>query len=128
MKTLMFLGFWLVNSVIIWAVGQVVPESVVLGNQHVSPIQASFFAGFMLSTVALLVKPTIELLNVKLKEEFHLMGFFLVADIVSVWIITRLALIIGVGVAVFWWAVVLGLATMLGQWVVFRALKSRGLT
>lgn len=119
----MFLGFWLANSAVIWFVGQIVPQNVVLGNQHVSPVQASLFVGFLLSTVNILVEPTLELLKVELKQQSHRAGLLILVNTGALWLITKLALMVGVGIAAFWWAGVLGVTTMLGQWTVWKALK-----
>ncbi|EKD53122.1 MAG: hypothetical protein ACD_61C00146G0001, partial [uncultured bacterium] len=55
----------------------------------------------------------------------HLALLYFVVNTVAVWVLTRLALIIGVGISAFWWAGVLGGLLMLGQWFVWGALTKR---
>ncbi len=125
MQILNFLGFWLINSVLVYIVGAVAPSGVVLGNQHVGQIQASAFFGYMLSTINILVQPTVDSMKLKLSDPKHWALLYFAVNAIAVWVLTRLALIIGVGISSFWWSGVLGLILMLGQWFTWSALTKR---
>lgn len=125
MQLLHFIGFWLVNGILVYAVGTMVPGGVALGNQTVSPVAASAFFGYMLSTIIILIQPAIDLMKLKLSDPKHLALLYLAVNAASVWILTRLALIVGVGISAFWWAGILGGALMLGQWLVWGVLTKR---
>ncbi|KKU13373.1 MAG: hypothetical protein UX17_C0019G0010 [Parcubacteria group bacterium GW2011_GWC2_45_7] len=101
------------------------PGGVALGNQTVSPAAASAFFGYMLSTISILAQPAMDLVKLKLSDPKHLALLYFVVNTVAVWVLTRLALIIGVGISAFWWAGVLGGLLMLGQWFVWGALTKR---
>lgn len=125
MQALHFIGFWLANGILVYIVGRMVPSGVVLGNQHVGQIQASAFFGYMLSTISILVQPAMDLVKLKLSDPKHLALLYFVVNTAAVWVLTRLALIIGVGISAFWWAGVLGGLLMLGQWFVWGVLTKR---
>lgn len=122
MQLLHFIAFWLVNAVLILVVGTMAPSAVVLGNQHVGPIAAAAFFGYMLSTVNILVNPAMDLIKLKLSDPKRLGLLYFAVNTAAVWFLTRSALIIGVGISGFWWAGVLGLVLMLGQWLAWRVL------
>lgn len=113
------MSFWAVNSALLWIVGQMVPKEVVLGNQHVLSIWASILAGFILAAIDSLVEPTLAMTKVKPKEDYHWAVTFFAVNSIALWIITRFALIIGIGVTAFWWAIILGGIVTLGQWMVW---------
>lgn len=125
MQALHFVGFWLANGILVYVVGRMAPWGVVLGNQHVSQIAASAFFGYMLSTISILVQPAMDLMKLKLSDPKQLAFLYFAVNTVAVWALTRLALIVGVGISAFWWAGVLGGLLMLGQWLVWGALTKR---
>ena len=125
MQLFHFIGFWLVNGILVWVVGTMAPGGVALGNQTVIPAAAGVFFGYMLSTIIILVPPAMDLVKLKLSDPKHLALLYFVVNTVAVWVLTRLALIIGVGISAFWWAGVLGGLLMLGQWFVWGALTKR---
>lgn len=124
MQLLLFIGFWLTNAILFWIIGLIAPGGVVLGNQHVSAIQASLFAGFLLSTVNILTEPATELAKFK-PQQGQGRWLFMVINTISIWVITRLALIVGVGINAFWWAVILGVILTFGQWMVWKLVANK---
>jgi len=125
MQLLHFIGFWLVNGILVYAVGTMAPGGVVLGNQTVSQAAAGVFFGYMLSTIIILVPPAMDLMKLKLSDPKHLALLYLAVNTAAVWGLTRLALIVGVGISAFWWAGVLGGILMLGQRLVLGVLTKR---
>lgn len=115
MQVIRFLSYWLLNSGLIWIIGQLAPKGVVLGNQHVPALWASVFAGYILSTVNILIDPTVRLFKIKLKEPWQKLVLSIIVNSLGLWVITRLALVVGVGISAFWWAIVLGVILTLGQ-------------
>lgn len=125
MLAMHFVGFWLVSSVLIYILGMMMPSGVVLGNQYISPVQASAFFGYMLSTIVILIQPVMDLLKVKLADPNRQAIVYFAVNTIAVWVLTRLALMVGVGIVAFWWAGILGLVLMLGQWLVWGVLTKR---
>jgi len=124
MQLLLFIGFWLINAILFWIIGLIAPEGVVLGNQHVSAIQASLFAGFLLSTVNILTEPAVELVKFK-PQPGQWRWIFVVINTISIWVITRLALIVGISINAFWWAVILGVILTFGQWMIWKVVEGK---
>ena len=124
MQLLLFIGFWLINAILFWIIGLIAPGGVVLGNQHVSAIQASLFAGFLLSTVNILTEPAAGLVKFK-PQPGQWRWLFVAVNTISIWVVTRLALIVGVGINAFWWAVILGVILTFGQWMIWKLVEGK---
>ncbi len=125
MQLFYFIGFWLTSGILVWVVGTMAPGGVTLGNQTVSPAAAGAFFGYMLSTIIILVQPAMDLGKLKLSDPKHLGFLYLAVNTAAVWVLTRLALIVGVGISAFWWAGILGGVLTLGQWLVWGLLTKR---
>lgn len=119
-QTLKFLGFWAGNSILIWVTAWVAPKGLILGNQHILPFWGSIFAGYILSVIGILIEPTLKLLKVRMEKPSQLITLSIVVNSISFWVVTRLALIVGVGIPVFWWAMIMGVILTLGQLTVSR--------
>lgn len=112
-----FLGQWALNGIFIWLFGNLVPKNVVLGNQHVLPIWASVFPGFVMTTVQLLTEHVLSFMTER-QVTYQKLTLAFVVNAIAVWSITRFALMLGVGVSAFWWAGILAAALTLGQWAI----------
>lgn len=121
-QTLKFLGFWAANSILIWITAQVAPQGLILGNQHILPFWACVFAGYILSTINILVEPTLKLLKIRVKDQSQSIVLSVIINSMGFWVVTRLALMIGVGIPVFWWAVIVGIILTLGQSAISQGL------
>lgn len=123
-QTLKFLGFWAANTFLIWITAIVAPQGLVLGNQHIPPFWGCVFAGYILSTINILIDPTLKLFKVRLKSRISSVILSAIVNIAGFWIITRMALIVGVGIPVFWWAIIAGVILTLGQLIVSQGLAT----
>lgn len=124
MQVIEFSAYWITNTIVIGIVSSLVPRDVVLGNQHIAPFWASILSGFIFATFMILVKPTIEM-TIHSLEKQHVWGLVVLSNVVGVWILTRVALLAGLGITAFFWAFVLGGAITLGQWAVIEGISSR---
>lgn len=122
-QTLKFLGFWAGNSILIWITAQVAPKGLVLGNQHILPFWGCIFAGYILSAIDILIEPTLKLFKVHLKGQFSSIILFAMVNSIGFWAVTRLALMVGVGIPVFWWAAIVGIILTLGQLSISQGLS-----
>lgn len=114
-----FLFYWISNTIIMFIVGSIVPNEVVLGNQHVTPLMASLFGGYLLATINTTVRPS--LAAIAGTKTVHLASLLTLVNVIAIWLITRLALIVGIGIAAFWWSIVLGVTVTAGQWFAWAA-------
>lgn len=120
-----FIGFWIVSTLIIIIVSQLSPQEIVLGNQHILPIWASVLAGFILSTMGGLTEQIAHMFKISKTEKLKMFALTVVVFSLSVWTITRFALLIGVGISHFWWAGILGTILTLGLWLVVSVLPKK---
>ena len=123
-QILKFIGFWLISSLLIWITAQISPRGLILGNQNILPAWACVFAGYILSPISILIKPVLKLLKLKTEKQLEVTIALIVINSVCFWIITRLALIIGVGIPSFWWAGIEGTILALGQMFVIQIIAS----
>lgn len=120
MNAVFFLGFWIVNSIFFYLAFLVWPSAIVLGNNIRSPIVASMLSGFLLTIVVALAPPIMKLTGLKIKEESKQALFYLIFNVVGIWLIARMATFTGFGIVSFWVAVVLGVAANFLQWGVWK--------
>lgn len=123
-QTLKFLGFWVANSVLIWITAQIAPKGLILGNQHILPFWGCVFTAYILSTINILVEPTLKLFKIKIKSQSQFIATSIIVNSISFWAVTRLALIVGVGIPVFWWAAIVGIILTLGQLTINQGLTT----
>lgn len=123
-QTLKFLGFWAGNSILIWITAGIAPKGLVLGNQYILPFWGCVFAGYILSTIDILVEPTLKLFKVHLKGQSPSIALSVIVNSIGFWAVTRLALMVGVGIPVFWWAAIVGIILTLGQLAISQGLTT----
>lgn len=123
-QTLKFLGFWTANSILIWITAQVAPKGLVLGNQHILPFWGCVFAGYILSVIGILIEPTLKLFKIHLKDQSISIVLSAIVNSIGFWIVTRLALMVGVGIPVFWWAAIVGIILTIGQLAINQGLTA----
>jgi len=105
---ILFLLYWLLNSLLLSLLGFIFPSSVVLGNFRLLPFEASIYAGFWLTFFVWTMWDYVSIRKVKL-ESFPLRFlFFFFVNSLGIWIISRYAKYTGLGIASFWWAFLLG--------------------
>ena len=127
MIAIKFLVYWTVNAALIWVVGLMVPKNVVLGNQYIQPLWASPLTGFILATVYVLAESSIHSIKMMVKTDYQNKLFLLIVNTLGVYVVTRLALILGVGVTSIVWVGVVAIAISLGDFVAARLLPLRTL-
>lgn len=103
---------WLIaHSLIIYLANRWYPEAVVLGTNVISPLMAIFYSMVVFTIISVGAIPVIELLTTQLRwrlSNLHWFAIFLVVDVAGMWLVTRFAEQLGLGIS--WWlvAVVLG--------------------
>ena len=124
-----FLVFFFVNVITMLIAAILFPQQVVLGTHLFSPLQALFQSIGLLTLLVVAVTPVLEWVanrwQYKLKNRDWLAVFWLV-NIVALWIIARLAELVGLGLASWKVAVVLGtILNLLQGWAVKNLLQSK---
>ncbi|OGE01017.1 hypothetical protein A3J17_03440 [Candidatus Curtissbacteria bacterium RIFCSPLOWO2_02_FULL_40_11] len=95
-----FLGFWIVNAILLSIFSSLYARDVALGNASVAKPAAATVNSLILAIVVYFVPDLIKKLDLKLKisdEKVLLVGYFL-ADFVALWVLKRLADFTGLGI------------------------------
>lgn len=98
-KLIKFLATWVINSVLLVVITQILSGSVVLGNAVLSKGLAAVFSGFLITVVFFLVPVAVERSEMKIKD-FRL---WLILDfgalVIGIWVVKRLSVLTGLGIA-----------------------------
>jgi len=122
---ILFLLYWLLNSLALYLLGLIFPSSVVLGNFRLLPIEASIYAGFWLTFFVWTMGDYVSIGKVTLEPFALRFIFFFFVNSLGIWIISRYANYAGLGIASFWWALLLGGVTDLLQSASWKLLGKR---
>lgn len=112
---LLFLFYWLLNSLSIYFLATVFPESVVLGNFRLTPFEASIYSGFWLTFFVWTMWDFVLVHKVKLEPFSIRTIFFFFVNSLGVWLTSRYSQYTGLGITNFWWAFFLGAVAYLLQ-------------
>lgn len=115
-----YLGFWLVNTLVFYLAYLTVSGMVVLGNANLSPLASALISGLILTATIVATKPTTQLIGIKVKKEAEWLVIFWGVNSLSIWVIARAANYTGLGIAGFWWAMILGFVLALTPWGVWK--------
>lgn len=110
------LGLWVVNLVIFTVANLFFSDKIVLGNALLPYVAALLITTFLLTAAIFLIKPALAYTNLKIKGGLNWFLIYIIANIVLVWVLARLAVITGFGITSFLVAVVLGIVLNIGQW------------
>ena len=94
-----FLGIWIATSITALVLSYILGNNLVLGNASISQAFASVVFGLILTIVFFIVGPLSKKLDVKVKDERAWTAIFFVINIVTIWILKRLADFTGVGIS-----------------------------
>lgn len=115
-----FVISWVATGLVLWVFPLVWRDSVVLGNDRLSPFAAAVVAAFIINLVVAVVDPVLRAAGVK---SMQLQGLtYLVVDVALVWIIARLALYTGFGISKWIVAVIIAVILWVVQYVIWAKL------
>lgn len=120
--------FVVVNTVVILLANMLFPQSVVLGNDLISPVMAAIYSMVVLSLMAVGMMPVIEFVTVQQKMNLtstHWMLLYWVINTGGLWLLSRFAELLGMGLRSWVVAVVLGLVLNLVQGMVMMKVVSK---
>jgi len=109
-----FVGLFFVNSIILYAVNMIFPQLLVLGTHVISPLMALVSGSALLSLLLVAAMPITEAFQKAQKFTLTTMqwtGLYFILNFIGLWLISRLAEEVGLGVSS--WMVAAGLAVVL---------------
>lgn len=105
----LYLLYWLIASVILFAINLFIPGEVVLGNFQFNAIEAAIYAGFWITVIFWAIWDYLKAKNVNLKKDTAGFLVFFAINFVAVWLVSRFSHIAGFGIVSFWWGVIIAL-------------------
>ena len=112
---LLFLLYWLLNSLTLYLLGLIFPSEVVLGNWRLVPFEAAIYAGFWLTFFVWSMWDFVLVHKVKLEPFSFRFLFFFFVNSLGIWLISRYSQYTGLGITSFGWAFFLGAVACLLQ-------------
>lgn len=103
-----YLVFWGIFSLVFYVTSIVTSNEVVIGNSRFFGVEASIYAGFWSMFISFTVLDFLAARGVDYKKGIIFMGLLFGSNSAAVWMVARLAHIIGLGIGSFHWAFVLG--------------------
>ncbi len=125
--SLMFVYFMVVDSIILYLGHVVLPSQIVLGTYQISPLLAVIQSMLFFSLLAVVAVPVIELVAQYLKfklSDLHWIVATFVVDFVGLWMVARLADMLGLGISSWVIVAVLAVCFDLGQGLAIRMLRN----
>ena len=107
-KAVSFLTFWVVNTVVLLLANAVFGGNVAVGNQSISTGLSAIFAGLVLTALIPLAPKAVEKSGYKIKKNVW-PGIFLGLNVVTLWILKRLAIVTGLGISSILWVIILAI-------------------
>jgi len=108
-KAVSFLTFWVVNTVVLLIVNAIFGGNIVVGNQSISTGLSAIFAGLVLTALIPLAPKAVEHTGFKIKNQNVWPVIFFSLNIVTLWILKRLAVVTGLGIASILWVIILAI-------------------
>jgi len=108
-KAVSFLTFWVVNTVVLLVANSIFGGNVVVGNQSISTGLSAIFAGLILTALIPLAPKAVEKSGYKIKNQNIWPAIFLSLNIVTLWILKRLAVVTGFGISSILWVIILAI-------------------
>lgn len=112
-----YLIIWGINSGVILLANKLYPSNFVLGNAVVPPIYAALLAGFLLTVFDKAIKPLVKKLVPEKRGRYVMFGIYWLVNFVGIWLLARVSFISGFGISAFYFAIILGLAVCIAQWL-----------
>src|SRR3990172_11939784 len=116
---ILYLVYWVLNTLILLAANSLFPEDIVLGNWSFNQLESAIYAAFWITFFVWAMWDFIMARNVKFKTETGAWSYFLVINILGIWLTARFSHIAGFGIGHFLWAGLIALATNTAQRMAF---------
>lgn len=121
-----FVGYWVVNTLVLSLANSFYQGPIELGNAYLGAPSAAVFSGFLLTTLLLLAKGLAKNKMFFIQGRAMMFIYYWAAGSAGTWIVARIANISGFGISRFTWAISIGFAVSLSNWLlrqVFKGLK-----
>lgn len=120
---MMYLTFLLGNSVVVYGANMLFPSQVVLGTNIITPFMALVYSMVVFTLIGVGAMPIIQMAADSLKMKLSnnaWMVIYLVINVVALWVVGRFAEMLGLGLASWMVALVLGAVINIVQSVLYK--------
>jgi hypothetical protein len=121
--TMKFLGYWVVNTLVLALANTFFPEAFELGNMYLSTPMAAILSGFLLTALLFLAKGLARSKYFTVKGRAIMFIYYWLAASAGIWVVARIATVSGFGIVRFTWAIGAGFAVSLSNWLLRQAYK-----
>ncbi|CAN5349709.1 hypothetical protein BH10PAT1_BH10PAT1_0990 [soil metagenome] len=105
---LLYLSYWLINSLTLYLFNLIFPSNFVLGNWKFNPIEAAIYAGFWVTFFIWIFWDFAIAKKIKFDTAIVTYGYFFFVNIFAFWLVSRFPGIAGFGISS--WVVATGIA------------------
>ena len=123
---ILYLVYWLLSSIIVYLAFVVFPDNVVLGNARLGPIDSAIYSGFWITFFVWSMWDFILARGARTDEPVTAVLFFWVVNSIGIWLVARMAHFTGLGLASFFWALILGAVIDILQRLSWKLVTSQG--
>jgi len=106
---LLYLSYWFVNSLVLYAFDLVSKNDVVLGNYRFNSFESALYAGFWITVFFWAMWDYIYVRKIKINQTRGRFWVFWAMNFVCFWLVSRFSYIAGFGISSYWWALLIGL-------------------
>ncbi|HLE48855.1 MAG TPA: hypothetical protein VI819_02370 [Patescibacteria group bacterium] len=125
----LYLAFWLINFLLFYFAGKAFPNDFVFGTWKFTTVEAAIYSSFWLTVLVWTAWDIIMSRGIKYEAGTVTWIYFWVVNSLGIWLITRVANVLGFGISGWRWALYLGVLVVVGQkfvWnLVTRAQQAR---
>ena len=121
-----FLGFFVINIIILFIVNSIAADFIEFGNFMISPLHALLNAAFGITIAYILADLILKDLNLKISSQNWIVIHYCI-NTAAIYLLarTQISKTIGMGIVAFWVAFVIGLIVTACQYGLFRLINKK---
>lgn len=106
----LYFSYWLTNSAVLYVFYLLFGDNIILGNWRFGPIESAIYAGFWATFLLWSFWDFALAKGVKFDNYLTTLGYFLLVNAFSFWLVSRFSQYAGFGITGYGWAFALALA------------------
>lgn len=118
-----FLIFWLINALVIYLLGLLTPNTIVLGTYRLTTVESALHSGFWVAFFFWTMRDYLRVRKVEFSPISLKFYTYLFINVFGVWVVSRCSQYTGLGITSYLWAFLIGGVIQLLQSVVWKLNK-----
>ena len=103
---LLYIVYWVVTGLLLYAVNYFFPQSVVLGNHKLNSFEAALYGSFWITFVSWAIVDIFHSRGLKQDNLLMFVATYFVADTAAIWMIARIPRLAGFGIINYQWVLI----------------------